>query len=656
MKNRTRRSAARARVTLAAAGLLALLAPRAAHPIDVDDRGEMTVNLRAYTDARIGTEKMGGSTDPLSYPASGAGSLRQHRYFLQMEFQHDLKRLSEEGWGLARVLGWLNLDEFKYDLQYRGEWEGLYDYGPDEFSDPAATMRKVRTETPLIDIPAVPPLVPKPVKTTDRLDPQYIYERVAKIRRNARARNRFFMGYLDVTKGPVSFRIGRQVLAWGETDQFRLLDNINPLDLSFGGVFIPLDERRVPLDMVKGQYLFGNVGPFVDSFVEAFGAFGNTVATFPGIPSGSPWNPGGLNAPNQLQATFVDLPAREDWRGGARLRFIVKDFDFTIAHYYTYLDTPGIRVHVPKGLPAFDNPILAEQMFPRVPITGASVNTALPSWNAVVRSEFAYFHGEPLNRQGRGNSADSDDGIGSPGYRRLQRANNLEGALNPFTLPGFFAFSEGDLVNPDCGAGGYACRTGTIQGRLLRRDSVNWSIGLDKNHWIRWLNPNQTFFISTQFFYKHVVDSPGDLVLPVPARYLPVDRSVALVGANCGNGTQDVGDALNWIANQADGGSRPTSYNKGRPCKLLPRYYKLNDDQFLQTLLVTTSYLGGRVLPGLAMFYDWQGVVVLQPGVQLVRDPFRFIVDYTRVEGAPSGQLGAVRDRDNVRMQLEYVF
>jgi hypothetical protein len=40
----------------------------------------------------------------------------------------------------------------------------------------------------------------------------------------------------------------------------------------------------------------------------------------------------------------------------------------------------------------------------------------------------------------------------------------------------------------------------------------------------------------------------------------------------------------------------------------------------------------------------------------LVRDPFRFIVDYTRIEGAPTGQFGAVRDRDNVRFQVEFVF
>ena len=61
-------------------------------------------------------------------------------------------------------------------------------------------------------------------------------------------------------------------------------------------------------------------------------------------------------------------------------------------------------------------------------------------------------------------------------------------------------------------------------------------LGLDVNQWIRLLNPNQTFLISTQFFYKHIIDAgsgnvmlhncdptkticlnPNREVLPVPA-------------------------------------------------------------------------------------------------------------------------------------------
>jgi len=157
------------------------------------------------------------------------------------------------------------------------------------------------------------------------------------------------------------------------------------------------------------------------------------------------------------------------------------------------------------------------------------------------------------------------------------------------------------------------------------------------NRFIRWLNPHQTFFITTQFFYKHVFDSPGDLVLPVAARNIPVAKTLPAIGAFCGN-------------------PDPAVPGTGRPCYLRPRLLHLDDDRFLHTLLITTSYMGGRLIPQYGMFYDWQGAFVFQPGATYIRDPFRFIADYTRIEGALTGQFGAVRDRDNVRFQVEVVF
>ena len=251
---------------------------------------------------------------------------------------------------------------------------------------------------------------------------------------------------------------------------------------------------------------------------------------------------------------------------------------------------------------------------PRVPITGASLTFPLPAYYAVVRSESAYFQGEPLNRQGQGNSADSLGTPGSPGFKRLQRANNIEGGLDPFVYPGFLDLS----------------RTQPVEGRVLQRDTFNFALGLDVNRFIRWLNPAQTFLFTTQFFYKHVFDSPGDLVLPVPFRNIPVDRSIPIIGTGCGGGT--------------------------RACQLRPRLFHLADDQLLHTFNVSTSYYGGRVVPSYSMFYDWQGSILLQPGVMLVRDPFRYVFDYTRIEGPPTGQIGTLRDRDNVRVQVEYVF
>jgi hypothetical protein len=310
-----------------------------------------------------------------------------------------------------------------------------------------------------------------------------------------------------------------------------------------------------------------------------------------------------------------------DFRGGARLVFTARDVTYSLAHYYTYLDTPGVRFIVPgpQGgsiVPNYENPIIAEQITPRVAITGGSLTFPVPSWYTIVRSEAAYIQGEGLNRQGRGNPADSGVPANTPQGRRLASENNIEGGLNPFVFPGFFNLT----------------RKTPIVGQILQRNTFNYVIGLDVNRYVRWLNPTQTLFFSTQVFYKHIFDSPGDLVLPTPHHNLPAN-GLPLISTLCGN---------------------PPS--AGRACNLIPRFYKINDNQFLQTLLVSTSYYGGRVNPQLSFAYDWQGVILAQPGVTLVRDPFRLVMDYTFIEGPPTATIGTLRDRDNVRFQMEYVF
>ena len=182
------------------------------------------------------------------------------------------------------------------------------------------------------------------------------------------------------------------------------------------------------------------------------------------------------------------------------------------------------------------------------------------------------------------------------------------------------------------------------------------SLGFDINRFIRLLNPTQTFFISTQFFYKHIFDSPGDLVLPVPFRNVPVSPKLPIVG----NPNDPAIRSASWAA-AADrrcrapsgpGGQRPGT----RACNLQPRFYQLHDDRFLQTLLITTAYSGGRIVPSFGMFYDWQAA-----GCSSRASPSCATRSgspwTTRRSGAVAArQFGAVRDKDNVRFQVEYVF
>src|SRR5262249_37847658 len=153
----------------------------------------------------------------------------------------------------------------------------------------------------------------------------------------------------------------------------------------------------------------------------------------------------------------------------------------------------------------------------RVPITGASATFPLERFYSIVRGEVAYFNGEPMNRQGSGNASwnvyNSDTQTNGQ-FDKLKRQNNTVGGLDPFLYPRFLDLS----------------RTGQVHGDLLRLDSFNASLGLDVNRFIHFLNPSQTFFITGQMFYKHVFDSPGDLVLPVVWKNVGVNSNAPVVG------------------------------------------------------------------------------------------------------------------------------
>ena len=96
--------------------------------------------------------------------------------------------------------------------------------------------------------------------------------------KNLETQLRLFEWYFNITKGPLFIRIGRQNLSWGETDGFRLLDQINPLNNNFGGFLTSLDERRIPLNMLRAQWSFGTVGPVSDLTLEGFYSIDNKTA------------------------------------------------------------------------------------------------------------------------------------------------------------------------------------------------------------------------------------------------------------------------------------------------------------------------------------------------------------------------------------------
>lgn len=601
---RCKRQALRCRAGWVAAVLGALAVSPTVRALPLDSEGTLKFGLRSYANARIGTEDTHlGVPDRVgrrvvthslgTFPFSPAGHLRQNRFFVEAELDHRIDPLVREGLGPLALLQNLplRLRGLGYHLTFRGEYDGIYDWGPEEYSTAKAFL----------------PLLQLPVVAANQTAPDVSGAR-RNLRRAASHRERLFQAYIEGSSGPLFLRLGRQVLSWGESDGFQLLDRINPLDASFGGFLIPLDERRLPLDMLRLQYYIGELGPLRELFIEGYFAVDNKVGFVPGIPFGSPWALPSQGAPRTEVRTISIPPSRTlaDGRGGVRMVFNYADATLSVAYLSTYFDAPAAQLFTVSGLPtqAFDDgkpcpldprfpfrgndpnrnncgsPVRAVLTAPRVQVFGTTSTFAVPQWYSVLRTEIAYFKDEPA-------------------YTQFQ----------------FDAFSFGEK--------------GTTGGRRLR-DSVNAVLGWDVNFWLRPLNPQNTFFLSSQFFFKHILDAAGSRVYQPDGAPNP-DREILPI----------IDTLLPRL---------------GIP--LQPVFVSQPQNSFLQTFILATSYYSGRINPVLALFYDWGGALVYQPGVTYVHDPFRFSVDYSildahRLKGG-SG-ISLLKNRDNIQFRIEYV-
>ena len=585
---------------LAVAGQILLVGflflPTSVYALFLDEAQTVRFNARVYNRAAFTMERAADNTR-LQTPYNSY-NLLQDRTFVQMELRHNLSGLikgTQQGplrflQYPLQPLSWLQPEDVSYFVTYRGEYDGVWDYGPDTFSE----------EFPLLS--NCSPLSketkehPRRVSGCTRLE----------TRDRLRHRHRLFEAYVDFTRGPLFLRVGRQNLSWGETDAFRLLDQINPLDASFGGFLVSLDERRVPLDMARVVYSFESIGPFSELNLEGFGVLDDKVST--PVPVGSPWsvpNPPGLRG-------IVKMPAKNltDARGGFRITARLGDLTLSVAHYYTFLDAPLVRIVTPEKKPAVNlsefnaavaagnaaqflvDHVQANVLFPKIAISGATASFPVSRFSAVIRSEVAVFWREylfknsgPLNLLG----PVLTDGQITPGYRQV--------GVDPVNGAALLRYKND----------------------IDRSHVVRWAVGIDINRYFRSLNPQQSFIISGQMFATHIMnfdDRPLASTLPYGFGHVAV-------------AVQD-------------------------PHRKNAALVNIDQHQFVNTLAISTSYRGGVIAPRLVFFYDWQGSWLVQPQVTLIRDPFRLVLQYNYLDGQYNG-IGFLRDRDTFIVQLEYV-
>jgi len=432
---------------VAAAWALVALGESSARAVYLDDADAMQLLGRVYSQTALRTESSSGFT----YPKTPAGHMVQNRNLVELELAHSLDGVFD------RRPPWLA--DLGYRVRLKGIYEGLYDYGPDEYSEQVEVN------------PASPfdPTASEASRTIDR----------TRINRQILGRQyEIWNAYAQGSAGPLFLRVGRQDLSWGETDGFRLLDMIEPLDNRFGLPLVEdLDDRRIPLWMLRATLAIPwhteNVTNLtLDSFFVP-AAIDDQEA--PIAPRGSPFAAPAQPSFFQRVVTRPGTTGRDSRGGGRLLATLFEDATVSLAHYVTWNDNPATRVHV-LGVDLVDGKPVPrpglEFVFYQQQVTGGTFTMHVkPPVDLVVRSEAAMFWDERVFDPARAGSGAA--------FQTLVAA-----------------------AIADRLAGG----TGDVAGGFTPRDVFRWVIGFDKVFWVRELNPTNTFTFSTQLFHTHVFD------------------------------------------------------------------------------------------------------------------------------------------------------
>jgi hypothetical protein len=527
-------------------GLVLFVLAGGAGAVYIDAEKTLKVTGKAQTRTSIRLQDSEGFTYPRNVYV---GNLVQWRNLALLEIDHDLVELTDQ-LDILYPLKALKIRS-KYHIVGRFMYEAVYNVGPQAFRD----VREADKEN--ID--------------------------------NFKQSYDLWECYVDLSRGPAFFRFGRQNLSWGETDVFRLLDSINPLDNTFGGPFEDLDDRRIPLWMLRGSYNFGNLGPVKSLTLDAFWVPGNWDASV------APWAPKGTaySAPlSEDLARFLhfEYPAKvmDSSRWGFRLQGMAGSMNLAVAHYRTYLDLPALRAVIEPGIPLLTSldQLAFEVSYNPVHITGASLNYWEPRTNTVIRGEVAWFWDEPV-------------------FIPEENISVLYGPVLPLPDPvlDLAALLFGIDIR-DLGLNGLPLNPQS--GTIPRKNILRFMIGLDRQMWIRPLNKTNMFFVSLQYFGQWVPDYDDRMKQPLQLYPNPVDFA----------GVRELESTF--------------------------------------TFLMSTMYRKGTLNPQIALAYDVRGAWLIQPSLNYIWEPFRFMLQYSAIEGQFTS-FGAFRDRGQITFILTYL-
>jgi hypothetical protein len=283
--------------------------------------------------------------------------------------------------------------------------------------------------------------------------------------------------YSTLLLPPLELRLGRQQVVWGETDFFRALDVINPLDYRWHFYYEPFEDIRVPLWMARGVYDIGTFGALEEVFFEGLWIPGDFESTKLTTDPRRPWGFFGQGVRERADSAVVDgtifdlrtsvrddKPDRslENSEVGFRMKGLFGLLDFSLNYFWTISDDPGVKVRAGEaGILAaeradaagtLDVPVVLE--YPRSHVVGVAANYAEEAvTQAVWRVESTYTTGVPV-------------ALGPEVSPELDRDGNLYDTAERVVL----------------------------------------MLGFDRPTWIESLNRASTFFLSGQIFWRRYLD------------------------------------------------------------------------------------------------------------------------------------------------------
>lgn len=306
--------------------------------------------------------------------------------------------------------------------------------------------------------------------------------------------------YTDVELAdlPLSLRLGRQMIVWGESDNLRMLDRTNSLDATWHGGGVgqeTWDDLRIPYWMIRATYNFGQVGSLSDVFLETYWVPGLWTPLKFGYTPGRPWSFPFANTLGDFELLKGTVLGRqgdyhknvsENSQVGVRLGATTPS-GLTLTLNYLYQRTAhedGVNTASLRGR---NQCRLGSAACPSVAAVAAS-NTALLA-RGILPAEAYYPYTHTV-----GISASYADDTYTEGVFRME-------TIYEFGKP--FADKRKPILVLD--AAGSPAPSGLLG--VKKSDVWQAFVGFDRPTWIRTLNRRSTFFLTSQLFWQYIPTS-----------------------------------------------------------------------------------------------------------------------------------------------------